>query len=65
MNGDSQAMPIQEIDVPTLRLLSSTWTVTPGVSRTSRSTTDPWRSSNQRDRRDLPTISCVARASAR
>ena len=37
---------------------------TPGVPRTSRSTTEPCRSSNQRERADLPTISCVARASA-
>ena len=28
MNGDSQAMPIHEIDVPMLRLYSRTWIVT-------------------------------------
>ena len=43
--------------------IGRTWTATPGVSRTSRSTTEPWRSSNQRERVDLPTTSCVARAS--
>ena len=31
-------------------------TATPGVARTTRSTTEPWRSSNQRERFDLPMI---------
>src|SRR5438045_4192054 len=29
MNGDSQAIPIQEIEAPMLRLLRRTWIVTP------------------------------------
>ena len=29
MNGDSQAIPIHEIEVPMLRLFRRTWTVTP------------------------------------
>ncbi len=33
MNGDSQAMPIHEIDVPMLRLFSSTCAVTPVAIR--------------------------------